>query len=210
MIWTDICPIFIYFYLLFFHLHSNYYLYLSDFRKCLLLSFYSCAFISKFFSAIYHIFNVVSIEIHELLLKIDYIGISSVVLTYPYIYANIFDINDFSDFYFQLFLLFLIIIEGFFIANPTLFNLIFISFIANILTTLIILNNQISLIWKISYGTSSLFMYGGIIIYHLNIPECLWLNKYTKTYFYSHIIWHNCVTVAELLLINASFYPCKG
>jgi len=206
MIWTDVCPLFIYLYLFLFYTNSYAYYYKNDFQKTLYLCFFSCAFISRILSSVYHIFNVISAEMQERLLIIDYIGISSAILTYPYVFATIFEINDFNNPRFLSFIIALILLESLFIKYPSFSLLMIICSIGTILTMVILLDSRASFIWKISYSASNLFMYGGILIFQLHIPECLWLNKYTTTFLYSHILWHNCVSATQLLLINASFH----
>lgn len=208
MIWSDIFAIQLFFFIFNYFIHSNIFFSLSYFHKILYCLVYCCAFITRFFSFIYHTFNVMSVNIHKKLLILDYIGISSISLAYPYTFVNINNINTFYDSKFILFIFGITILQILFIKYPSMFYLSFVGSVGFILTLNILFLNYISFIWKFCYCSCVIYMIIGIFIYSFNIPECFSLNSYTKTIFYSHTLWHNFVTIAQLMIITTTFFPC--
>ena len=216
MIWTDIFPCILFSYIYVHWLYSDSYQAMNSFYRILASGTYVAALTSRSFSCIYHIFNPISLQMNRSLINLDYIGITSIIFGYPWVYANALHIKSCTDdrfiFYISGLALCMIATTAYFtmaILNRTK-NIqqtpiiIFIVSIGTATSSLIVLDHDISTEWKFHcmLGTYC-FLFGYIVFYNLHIPESLY--KPYHPLLYSHVMWHNIVTMGQYLFLCTTY-----
>lgn len=219
MIWTDITPLMGYIYLLYYWTHSNAYQHMSVFYRLCALGGYIAAIMTRLCSSIYHIFNPISLYTNQALINLDYIGIIFMSCGFSWVYINAEEIYDYTDGRYVRFLS--IMIPYFMFCNSIFIWLLLTNnkkgrclqvpiilssaSLGSYISSLVILNNNINNEWRIccGIGTTS-FIFGYIIFYVLHFPECI-LKEGIHSIMYSHIWWHNIVTIGQLAFLRTTF-----
>jgi predicted membrane channel-forming protein YqfA (hemolysin III family) len=224
MIWTDITPLFGYVTMAYYWTLSDAYKNMSDFYKILGYGAYLAAIMTRLCSSIYHIFNPISLYVNQTLINIDYVGIMFMTCGFSWVYVNALDIHDYRDSRYIQFISgiisYVLICNTFFIwllmTNNKKYEWIQMPIILSSATvgtwvsSLVIFNNNMNDEWRYccGIGTSS-FIFGYVFFYILHFPECILKDRVqTSIIMYSHIWWHNIVTLGQTVFLYTTFLDC--
>lgn len=217
MIWTDIFPIFLYTHLYVSWHYSPAYQHMSVFYKTLAIGSYIAAYTTRICSCIYHIFNPISLQVNQRLINLDYIGIVFMLCGYPWVFVNSLQITTYTDARFLTYTLFVslafIISIAYFTRmlvknnSPTISQetiLLALSGIGTGTSSVIIFDANANILWRLHCGIGLFcFIFGYLVFFTWHFPE----NKYSSIspILYSHIFWHNIVSLGQYLYLCTTF-----
>jgi len=223
MIWTDITPLIGYILMTYYWSLSDAYSSMSTFHKVMGYGGYLAAIMTRLCSSIYHIFNPVSLYTNQTLINVDYIGIIFMTCGFSWLYIHAYDINNYKDPKYIHFLSWLI--PYFMVCNFVFIWLLLTNNkkykwvqmpiilssagIGTWISCLIIFDKNTNDDWRYCCTIGiSCFVFGYIVFYVLHFPECI-LKDTVHTIMYSHIWWHNIVTLGQVVFLQTTFLPFK-
>jgi len=216
MIWTDIFPIFLYTYIYISWHHSDAYIDMTTFYRSLATGAYIAAYTTRICSCIYHIFNPISLQVNQTLINLDYVGIAFMLCGYPWVFVNSLKITSFTDIRFIIYICILPVAFASYITliarmliknNSSLISqetlLLSLSSIGTATSCIIIFDNNANILWRTYCGTGLFcFLFGYVVFFNWHFPE----NKYRVIpVLYSHIFWHNIVSLGQYLYLCTTF-----
>lgn len=212
MIWTDIFPVLLYSCMYLHWLHSPSYEKMDAFYRILAKGTYVAALASRGCSLIYHIFNPLSLQVNRTLINIDYMGITCMMFGFPWIYVNALHIQSYNDDRFVIFIYGLascfLCISSFLVwSTYTSLQIqqpiIITASIGTATSFLVLIDTNTQYIWKFHCASGTFcFLFGYIAFYRLHIPDSIYN---CLPVFYSHIFWHNIVTLGQYMFLCTTF-----
>lgn len=193
MIWSDV-------------LGLLWFLYLFETNDIWNMGLYFGIISSKCCSLTYHIFNCVSLRLHQTLIYIDLLGIANMAFGAPYAFMHIYDDN-------VLFEMYCVILGISYLATLVIYLYLFyyaVPYDKNVLlsqTLIFVLGliGNIPLLYAAKNSTYQLatlcFAFSYVLFYILKIPECL-MNIQNMRLIHSHIFWHIGVSVTQYLYVR--------